>query len=626
MITLRLIARVRLILTCLAMIVAATAPSTSVAQRQYQPTIAFERDHSNIEVQADGTYVRTREVIVRIESLSGIEQSGVQRVAYSSSRMEVESVEAQTIQPDGERIEVPQASIQTKEEASTAAESSFSDMRYKLIIFPKVRVGSRLRYLVKIRCREPQFLNQYLASWTFHHAYAEEDFRARIILPQAMKLQFDLRGVKGGYVETRDERSSYVFTYSRPSVQAPEAGSVEATDHDDRVEVSTFSDQIAYARAYQERARPMAAVTEPIRAKAIELTRGLTSTREKVRALHHWVASNIRYISVAIGNGGLVPRSADSVLANLYGDCKDHVVLLEAMLDAVGIESSPALINMGESYRIARIGSGRNLNHVITYVPALDLYIDSTDRHSPFGTLPFEDLDKPVLLTALDRVGRTPTMKAQENRRQTNIEMSVRADGSIAGTAYATMTGVPQSESRSARAAALGDPEEGVVRALLDRFSETGTGTIEHSDPNNLDEAYWIRSKFLLDPLANVPGPAGIPIPVGLAPGTLRWKASIRPLEERRFDYPCRSESVTEHYTLRFAPKLIVTSIPASINYSDGPISYRATYRRAGQVVDIRRELNTQFVGSVCSKSDHQRWKRFHTILRQDSRAQIVYK
>jgi len=47
-----------------------------------------------------------------------------------------------------------------------------------------------------------------------------------------------------------------------------------------------------------------------------------------------------------------VPHDAQSILDNRYGDCKDHVVILEALLEAVGIDSSPALINSGPSQNV----------------------------------------------------------------------------------------------------------------------------------------------------------------------------------------------------------------------------------------------------------------------------------
>ncbi len=50
-------------------------------------------------------------------------------------------------------------------------------------------------------------------------------------------------------------------------------------------------------------------------------------------------AQNIRYVAVYLGNGGLEPNSAQSILDNHYGDCKDHVTILEALLAA---KASPA--------------------------------------------------------------------------------------------------------------------------------------------------------------------------------------------------------------------------------------------------------------------------------------------
>jgi hypothetical protein len=53
---------------------------------------------------------------------------------------------------------------------------------------------------------------------------------------------------------------------------------------------------------------------------------------------------NIRYLGIDVGAGGFVPHDAQSILDNRYY-CKDHVVMLEALPAAAGIDSSPALIN-----------------------------------------------------------------------------------------------------------------------------------------------------------------------------------------------------------------------------------------------------------------------------------------
>ena len=79
-------------------------------------------------------------------------------------------------------------------------------------------------------------------------------------------------------------------------------------------------------------------------------------------------------MSVTLESGGFVPHPAEEVLANEYGDCNDLAILLEALLRAAGIESAPALINLGDSYTLSTIGVSSPLNHVITYLPTLDLY------------------------------------------------------------------------------------------------------------------------------------------------------------------------------------------------------------------------------------------------------------
>ncbi|NBX90514.1 MAG: transglutaminase domain-containing protein, partial [Betaproteobacteria bacterium] len=97
--------------------------------------------------------------------------------------------------------------------------------------------------------------------------------------------------------------------------------------------------------AYQARAKPKAAVTPAIAQLAKDLTVNSNTPEDKVRALHQWVAQNIRYLGIYVGAGGFVPHDAQTILDNRYGDCKDHVTLLEALLTTVGIESSTALIN-----------------------------------------------------------------------------------------------------------------------------------------------------------------------------------------------------------------------------------------------------------------------------------------
>jgi transglutaminase-like putative cysteine protease len=81
-----------------------------------------------------------------------------------------------------------------------------------------------------------------------------------------------------------------------------------------------------------------------VKAKADELTQGLSNLSEKEKAIYRYVSTKFRYISLSFGQGRYQPHAAEEVLLNQYGDCKDKHTLWAALLKAAGIEAWPALI------------------------------------------------------------------------------------------------------------------------------------------------------------------------------------------------------------------------------------------------------------------------------------------
>ena len=598
----------------------------SPAQRQYTPPATLERDHGVYTIKSDGSYVQTMERVFRVETAQGVEDTGSQQLSYISSQESIDSVVAATIQPDGTRIPVPPESIRTRDEDNSGGASQFSDTRVRIIIFPKVEVGSRLEYKASSTTHTPPYPGEFNQSFIFSPSSRFDDWEARFELPASRPLYIDKRGVTGGLEKTVDGISHYVFQYRRSTFIAPERSRVGASDYGDYLHVSTMPDMISLGRSYQLTAKPKVAITEPVRALALKLTTGKTTERQRVRALHHWVASNIRYVQVALGNGRLVPHGADEILHNRYGDCKDHVVLLEVLLAAVGIESSPALISSGSTYTLSSIGAHGAIDHVITYVPGLDLYLDSTDRFSPFGTLPYSVMDKPVVLTALGRMGRTPPTKLESEVVRVDVTLKMGPDGSMEGRSSATLSGVAERGSRVSRFNAKASPEEDVVKELLFRFNETGSGSIEHPDPEDLEVPYWVKSTFTLDAVSNVPGRGAIAMPVGLAPGELAWVGADRPFAQRLTPFKCRSRTAEENYSLTLPKNVVLESIPRGTKYHDGAITYESVYRKTGQTVTVRRKLVAHHASNVCAPEENEQWIRFYKVIQRDLRAQIFYR
>ncbi len=593
----------------------------------YELPVVFDHMSDHYTVNADGSYRQVSEVTLRILTPQGVSSFSAPHISYASSREEIESIGASITQPDGTVTRVPADAIRTQEESTDGGSTEFSDTKDKVILFPKVRVGSVLTWTYSTVVHTPVFPGVFSQTSTFPPYANVGHFELTVEMPAGRPLFIENRGVAGGLDHRTDTADVYQFSYSHPTNETPGEISVSDFDDADVLRFSTLSTPEDVARLYAQYALPKAEVTDRIRDLAARLTAGMTTDSDRSRVLYEWVSKNIRYVSVILGSGGYVPHAADEVLTKEYGDCKDHVTLLQALLKSAGIESVPALINLGDAYTLARIGSLSPFNHVINYLPSLNLYLDSTAQFAPFGTLPFEDADKPVLLTSLGTVGHTPRVTASSNVVEADIDFNIAADGRIDGTSKTHMTGSNEIDSRGARFDDRSTPADQVARRILSRVGETGSGSLDFVDPEDLGTPFWIKSQFSLDPMANMPGLGALKVPSGLSPGLLARTAAAKPsAKPQRHAWPCSSRTVHEHYTLNFPANVRITDIPPPTTYHDPQVSYESTYHRSGHTVEVDRRLVVERPSDSCPAIERDRWREFISVLQRDLRAQVFYR
>ena len=89
-----------------------------------------------------------------------------------------------------------------------------------------------------------------------------------------------------------------------------------------------------------------------------------------------FVQDEIRYFSVSLGESSHRPKAPEQTLAERLGDCKDKVMLLNALLRALGFEARPALVSMQRNRGLAQfLPSHGQFDHVVTH-----LRLDGTVR------------------------------------------------------------------------------------------------------------------------------------------------------------------------------------------------------------------------------------------------------
>lgn len=106
--------------------------------------------------------------------------------------------------------------------------------------------------------------------------------------------------------------------------------------------------------------------TPEITAKVNEILIGATNELDSISRLTHWVADEIRYSGISMGEGeGYTLHKGEMNFADRCGVCKDKAGMLITMLRAAGFESYPAMTMAGE--RIDRIPADQ-FNHSVTIV------------------------------------------------------------------------------------------------------------------------------------------------------------------------------------------------------------------------------------------------------------------
>ncbi len=600
----------------------------TAAFAQYKPAYSVVKSNSKYVINRDASYTQYLEEQTRVDTPQGVRMLGERKISYNSTLEDVEVLEAYTIQPDGTRIAVPLDKIRTQDDVEEDG-AIYSDSKSKVIIYPKLEVGSQVYYRAKSVLHTPQFPGHFFM-WEHYSPHVRyESVNVELTHDVGIEVGVSNKGMQGGKLEASSlpNTVSYKFTFSQDKVYPGEESRADLADFAPNFSASTFKTYADVGTAYQVRAKDMAKVTPAIQTLANDLIQkaNAQTTLDKVKVLHHWVAQNIRYLGIYVGAGGYVPHDAQSILDNRYGDCKDHVVILEALLAAVGIDSSPALINSSAAYLLPQLPTPGIFDHVITYVPSLNLFLDSTSRFAPVGTLPNGDLDKPVVIAATGALGRTPMTHPSKDRTESRIQMKLTRNGSIEGKSQAKMFGVFEVASRHSQFNYQNKDQANVVNGLLSRFQETGWGEIEKTDPTNFDKAWQVNSVFELDPVVNVPGPSALAIPVGLAPGRLKHLADIVLPKDRKFPTYCVSTQHEEWIELSFPKDMKVTRVPKGVSFANGPLKYQSTYELKGQLLKIKRKYVSERKQSICGAENDKWFSEFTQVLRRDLRQQVFF-
>ena len=155
------------------------------------------------------------------------------------------------------------------------------------------------------------------------------------------------------------------------------------------IDISTVSEWSEIVDWYKDLYRGQCFRTYAIESKVKELCDGLEHRDDRIKAIYNFVSNSIEYEDLSFQYSAFVPETAEAVMLDGYGDCKDQSVLLIAMLEIAGIESYIALNTPDYSGKNPYLPSSR-FSHTVVIVPdeSGEIVLDPTSQYLTFPELP----------------------------------------------------------------------------------------------------------------------------------------------------------------------------------------------------------------------------------------------
>jgi transglutaminase-like putative cysteine protease len=341
-------------------------------------------------------------------------------------------------------------------------------------------------------------------------------------------------------------------------------------------------------------------------------SRSLTSANadflERLQKVATFMQQQIRYVGIEIGVGGYIPHPADDVYRNRYGDCKDKVTLMIAMLDAVGVRATWVMVDSDRGV-VDRTVPSRIGNHMIAAIeipkgyenPALQavatvkngqryLIFDPTNQYVPIGLLPtYLQGSYGLLMTgAASEVIELPVLKPDSDTVNRTATFTLGADGSLTGNVTVKRRGASSDDLRRYfTMSSEKDERQSLEDSLRTDFSSFKVDTEEIQNARDLDQQLILHYGVTVSSYAKNAGNLLL-----VRPRIVGSDTTTGLMDEPR-KYPIEFDSIgdwRDTFDVELPPGYTVDDLPDPVNVDAGFATYHSNVTADGNVLHYSRE------------------------------------
>jgi hypothetical protein len=345
-----------------------------------------------------------------------------------------------------------------------------------------------------------------------------------------------------------------------------------------------------------------------LKSLTLELTAGLASDREKLKAIYYWVKDNIKYIAFENGYEGFIPREASVVFQRKFGDCKDMSSIITAMAGYAGIKN----VNLSWigtrniPYSYGQLATPAVDDHMIaTYADGNEtIFLDATDKQTRFGLPSAFIQSKEALINNGSgyRIVTVPVVPAASNLTAESVTMKIDG-GRLTGSGTVSREG----HVRGFYLEQLGDAKGKVRQEMVKSIVEKGNNKfklLKYDEANitDRDKPYTINYDFELD---NYLVTLDNEIYVNLFLDKLYEKHTIEKDRKSKFEFDFLTAQQSE-FALQVPAGYSVKYVPKNFSEDNALLKCNIAYEQQAGVLTLRFRIEIKKL--LMDMSDFELW------------------
>lgn len=530
----------------------------------------------------DGAYTVFQHYILQVLTDKGVEDNRYQYLEFNPSFGDGIVSEAFLLKDDGSRI--------------------YADRAGRKLAFPGLNPGD---YLV-VRYQVDGYMtgslnNEIWTSCNLAGQYPVAHMGYQLILPKDRTVEKRFNNVDSSSVSLVEEE--YLEDFFRISIEIADVPGIktgpfplQSRDVVPWIDFSTVSAWGTIVQWYEDLYKGQAQPSFAIESRTLEVTQGADGMEDKLMRIFDFVSATIEYEDLDFQYSNFVPQTADSVLREGYGDCKDQSVLLISMLKAADIDSYMVLNTPWYRGDNPYLPSPR-FSHAIVAVPGPEgvTYLDPTTGDFTYGEIPADMVGSYVL--PITEGGLLSRLEADTESQRTFYLLEM---DNLAGTASV-------SGSVSYQGAAAGvfrwnfkDAGKEQSREMFSLLTNTWLPgfTLDSLELRNLDGLFY-------DPIVNFTGsvqgqvsPAGqgtyrlhIPFVDLLGEQVRAWIAGAQAGTPMNIRHPVLATPHVQTAVLHIPAGYRIAHLPQDINFTFDDSYVKYVYSGKGDSIVVTREV-----------------------------------